>query len=812
MVGVNKSGYVTPKQVQQFYGPSFGAGVDKKRIFHTGGKIITNATGKLVAKYHRLVNLAKKGEWINNKKIISTLDNDIKIISSLCKSEKREHWDITSTLHFNEEIRHLVTDMKQACAELKKKGKDITQLQKDLDNLSEEVLTDEQIQIVKDAASGKDRSPQLLEDAIHAEKPSPKFIELLIKNGVPVTKIDEQTPSPLETAIAGSSPEIVDVIARAEEKIDPTATGALLFREIQLQDPKPKIVESLASPITVKVSDSAGMTPLHKAVSVPSPNLQIVQTLTKKGAPLKAKDVLGRTPLHSALQSIPGLRRVKLTKVGLTIVKHLVDLGSPLKAKDKEGKTPLDMAIELQNTNAIKTIEEAKKKEESEGATKKLLKAIHTDKPDLELIEKLADKTTVNGKGKGAPIFTAIAFSTVEVVKILIKKGADPDVTDSYGWTPLIRAIERSSPNLAMINLLAKKSDVNKPDRYGDTPLSTAVKAKNIDIIKILLTNKALDVNKSKAGVTPLHVAIENGNTEIIKILLENGAKLDLPTKEPFLHKAIETGNAEIIEFLIREGAPVNVEDWLGRSTLALALKKELPVDIIKLLLEKTHVNKRDSRGNNFLHLALEQKNTSKEVVELLIEESMSGALSAANKNKKTPLHLAVEKNPEAAKLIIKALEKKKHPNWNARDSAGHSALDLAVTADNPDLELIGMLARKETINSHKGNGETALHKAVKTKNISPEVIEVLVQKGASLTAKDKYGKTPLLNALNSNHPRFSIIKLLTTEESVKIRYYDQTPLDIARGLQPPQPAIVKHLSELTSTMTQVKARLSVWW
>ena len=68
----------------------------------------------------------------------------------------------------------------------------------------------------------------------------------------------------------------------------------------------------------------------------------------------------------------------------------------------------------------------------------------------------------------------------------LLSKGADPNVGDANGDTPLILAA-RVGYSEGVARLLMKKPQVDKANKLGETPLIVAVQARQPAIVKMLL-------------------------------------------------------------------------------------------------------------------------------------------------------------------------------------------------------------------------------------------------------------------------------------------------------------------------------------
>ena len=127
----------------------------------------------------------------------------------------------------------------------------------------------------------------------------------------------------------------------------------------------------------------------------------------------------------------------------------------------------------------------------------------------------------------------------------------DVNAKDDYGRTPLHWAAYEK--NLEIIQLLIEKgADVNAIDNDGNTPLQSAVNSGNLEIAKLLLKHgaevNAIDIR----GRTPLHRAIIKGHLATAQLLIANGADVTAKDKygyTPF-DRAVQSGNLELAKLL----------------------------------------------------------------------------------------------------------------------------------------------------------------------------------------------------------------------------------------------------------------------
>jgi ankyrin repeat protein len=100
------------------------------------------------------------------------------------------------------------------------------------------------------------------------------------------------------------------------------------------------------------------------------------------------------------------------------------------------------------------------------------------------------------------------APGTIEVVKLLLERGAKPDLADATGMTPIANASRAGCPELVEA-LLKKGADPALRDASGATLLHAAAAAGSAPVVELLLA-RGLDVNaKDDAGNTALHVAAQ---------------------------------------------------------------------------------------------------------------------------------------------------------------------------------------------------------------------------------------------------------------------------------------------------------------
>jgi ankyrin repeat protein len=138
----------------------------------------------------------------------------------------------------------------------------------------------------------------------------------------------------------------------------------------------------------------------------------------------------------------------------------------------------------------------------------------------------LANKADANAtdNSQSTPLHQAIAAvgEHVELLELLITHKADVNAADTNGLTPLHYAALADNGKAVKL-LLARGAHPDVRDKVdGNTPLIIATGKGYKDVAEVLLANGA-DVNAADKKGTPLAWAIHTGHPDIAKLLRQHG-------------------------------------------------------------------------------------------------------------------------------------------------------------------------------------------------------------------------------------------------------------------------------------------------
>lgn len=392
------------------------------------------------------------------------------------------------------------------------------------------------------------------------------------------------------------------------------------------------------------------------------------------------------------------------------------------------------------------------------------------DRKDYPAIEMLLDAgADVNKQSSSglSLLYKAVRGGDEKLVALLVKKGAELEITDEQGRTPLYMARDAAVAKI-LIHAGAVRNGI---DDNGDTPLHYAARKMIChDVVVLLLESSLVLVNAlNNNDWSPLHYAAHHGCNENVQTLLDHHADTSLRTnlgKTP-LRLAVESDRVKTVKILLRSKADVNTVDNEGRTSLHWAVENER-IEMAEILLsEGVRWGLKDNNGKTALMIAEEKKLDAfvKIINEFIVQAFLDRGINwepTRDPSMFTALRLAIEQNHIArAKALLQFCE-----DVNALDSRGESSLHSAASTGKDAIvkKLIEYRAHLDL--KVPSSGQTALMLAVKGEHLT--VVEDLINAGADVHAMRNDGMTVLEIANEEGNQE--ILTILLRAHSKNIR------------------------------------------
>ncbi|MGD8339791.1 MAG: ankyrin repeat domain-containing protein [Gammaproteobacteria bacterium] len=402
---------------------------------------------------------------------------------------------------------------------------------------------------------------------------------------ISVPKPEEVQSSPVaDAARLGDSQAVVALL---QQGLDVNGRGAdgtpALHWAVRVNDQE-LVDVLLAAGADVNGANRYGQTPIHVAVQYR--HVDMLRKLAAADADIEATDASGEPPLVQALRL--GARDV---------AEALLTLGAEVDSRDLAyGQTPLMLAVRGEYSDLVQRLLAAGADVNAQSRAGEEMRFIlpaevpvGTSKgvginrmgwPDRGARQPIA--------GAKTPLLFATRQGNLALTRLLVEAGADTEIADANGITPLINAIINhsivnvnrtgQSDHLKIAQYLVEAgANVNAQDWYGQTPLWAAVDIRNLEFSVTETTNRvdregayALIESLLDGGADP------NSRTREFpperRFIAGTGSNgwVDMTGQTPFLRAAL-AGDLRVLRLLLEHGADPNISTYEGTTPLMVA-------------------------------------------------------------------------------------------------------------------------------------------------------------------------------------------------------------------------------------------------
>ncbi len=248
-------------------------------------------------------------------------------------------------------------------------------------------------------------------------------------------------------------------------------------------------------------------------------------------------------------------------------------------------------------------------------------------------------------------LLTAAAAGDLPLIRRLVEKGAQVNLPDPEGRTPVYRATETGQADsivvllslggdakrlpagdMSYLRALAESQGHKPTDAKKITEIATKRYPEPMSAIELAKMRKdkrcvaALE-GKYKLAAAPkdsdkVNALVKSGNAPALARVVEdqNPNMRDELGWTP-LHHAAATGQLEVIATLVEAKASLNAQTRTGRTPLTLAVEKNQPMAVVRLIAAGANPKTSDGGGDTALSLA---KKMDLPAIELLLMDAPS--------------------------------------------------------------------------------------------------------------------------------------------------------------------------------------------
>ena len=438
-----------------------------------------------------------------------------------------------------------------------------------------------------------------------------------------------------------------------------------------------------------------------------------VHALIQERADVNAAAPDGTTALHWAVRADD-----------LPMVEALLAAGANPKASDRYSLTPVSLACSNANARILK-----------------------------RLLDAGADPNSPDPQGTTALMIASRTEGGTDAVKLLLERGANVNARDSVQSTALMWAVRANHPE-AVDLLIHRDAEVNARTRKGNPPARRAPDSgggsHGLGIVRSGWPERGYQ-EPTPGEMTALLYAARDGRMEIARVLISANAQVNHVEANGVspLVMAIANNHIDVAQLFVEHGADVNATDWWGRTPLWTA------VDLRDLEVNKTDDNGVDRAAalqliRTLLDRGANVNARTKEVPPLRRFLMPISDLSWVDVTGQTPFLRA----SLSADLVVMRLLLEKGADPNIATLAGTTPMMAAAGVNwvggqtfsegKQFLEAVQICLEKGAdVNAVNSMGITAVMGAANRG--SDDILELLVKKGATLDAKDKQGRTPMV-------------------------------------------------------------------
>ncbi|KAM8966317.1 transient receptor potential cation channel subfamily A member 1 isoform 2-T2 [Pelodytes ibericus] len=366
-----------------------------------------------------------------------------------------------------------------------------------------------------------------------------------------------------------------------------------------------------------------------------------------------------------------------------------------------------------------------------------------------EATEEVIDAVDCKGN---TPLHWAVQKNKVDSVKVLLSRGADPNLRNYYKQSPLHIAVQLHH-NIIVEELIGHSTiNLDLEGELGNTPTMQACYKDNHEALLLLVEHGAKTCKRNKLGYYPIHMTAFSGSVRCLDIILKKGQENGYGIEEHInftdneksspLHLAVQNGALEVVKACISYGAKIDLKQNDNATALHFAATQGA-TEIVKIMIssytgDKKIVDLPDGNKETPLHKAVLFDHV--ELAEYLI--SMGANIDSLDNEMRTPLLLATSCSAWNTVNVLLA----KGADIKLTDNYGRNFLHLTVLQPgglkNINSDFLQLEQVKLLVSDEDSEGCTPLHYACRQG--VPNSVNNLIGLNVSLYSKSKNKRSAL--------------------------------------------------------------------
>ena len=338
----------------------------------------------------------------------------------------------------------------------------------------------------------------------------------------------------------------------------------------------------------------------------------------------------------------------------------------------------------------------------------------------------------INGGHRQIDTEHATSCSPLEMIQLLLDRGADPNAKYARGDTVLHKAIHLGENYVRL--LVSGGADVNTWNEQQESILDVALATSNRMVEVLVECGVDLEAKDSNGQTALLRVVKMHNGALRVKTLITHGADIhakDIAGQTVLYH--LHSSTDDSLQRLLELGVDVNNKDARGATPLDFAVRQEDDTKLELLLRFGGIPGEKDTEGQTVLH---HLRSSTDDSLQRLLELGID--VNARDNSGATPLDFALRQSDNVKYKVL----------FRLGGIHGEKSAPLAEAADLGNTELTYFLLQIGADPSllESSSSKSALSLAASKRN--KEIVIALLKAGADPNLLDGSGFSPLAEAM----------------------------------------------------------------